>query len=1104
MAGKTFHIGKLMLRFDDRGVNFRLGDGKDRRIGLSRSAQPDAAQPYADNCGTASGSRFDGDYSDANGYDGGYDDRDPGYDGDYDDHDPGYDGDYNDRGDGYDDGRDPGYDGDYDDRGDGYGYDNDGDYDNRGDGYGYDNDGDYGDRDPGYDDGYGDYDGGEHGYDGGYADDGHDYDGNYGDYEDDDRMPIDGAPAEGFGAVLQYVDENDWVTYLLLFLLPPLGIYLLWRRQRFEKTIRYFVSAASAVWFIILIVLLATVIFGGRQDEQAQAGLTLGTASPTPSISASARPETTPAPNASASTSPNASAGTGATPNPGASVQPGASPSATPITGTGTGGTNARDTVWITNGGEYYHSRQDCSNIGDATASQITLALAQSRGLYACPLCYDETTYYATETGRWYHTDQHCSGMSGAIVYSLERAQQEGKEACPVCVLRTQTSLYPGATNLVFASSDTTDRSNMTVYWNTDGRYYHMRDCSSVSGASPGRLLDALLQGKTACPDCCPIGDTLVWCTEGGEDCHLVQNCRGMSGARQLTLAEAMVLGKGMCSTCMSQYLPEATLEPQEESELYVYAVRGDRYYHIDSDCSNMGEGTPTRGTLRAAVEMGMTACPVCSSAGNQLVYYARGGTYYHSYATCSGMENAQAGTLGDALAYGYQMCPNCWGSGTTAAPTTAPGATPAPNVTATPSTSLGGDGIADETLVYATPTGRWYHLNSTCGGMTNAYHISLRLAIEAGKTACPTCCTVASTRVYSAQSDTRFHRSADCSNAVSGATARSLADAMMLDQSPCSVCWSSQSSPTTPPSVNLPEQVYSFEVGTSGIQVYSLLTDAYYHTNSTCSGRTGLVQVALETALNYGKTACPVCASGASTTVYSSRNNSYYHLSRSCAGDGAIAGTYAYALALGMEGCPYCVTGSAEGGGEVPVYPEPGNLVPGTSGIYVYASADGDHYHLSADDAGSGAIRVALETALNYGKSACPDCCPIGDATVYATPGGRYFHANQSHADDDSVGLTCALALSLGLEPCPTCFSSGSGETGGGTIPVIPTAGPEYAAPESTVVYVDLYSSNYLYHSASSCSGSGMSGGTAETLEFALDLGYGRCPYCNPPSSIG
>ena len=98
MAGKTFHIGKLMLRFDDRGVNFRLGDGKDHRIGLSRSAQPDAAQPYADNRVAASGSRFDGDYSDSNGYDGDYDDRDPGYDGDYDDRDPGYDGDYDDRG----------------------------------------------------------------------------------------------------------------------------------------------------------------------------------------------------------------------------------------------------------------------------------------------------------------------------------------------------------------------------------------------------------------------------------------------------------------------------------------------------------------------------------------------------------------------------------------------------------------------------------------------------------------------------------------------------------------------------------------------------------------------------------------------------------------------------------------------------------------------------------------------------------------------------------------------------------------------------------------------------------------------------------------------
>ena len=230
-----------------------------------------------------------------------------------------------------------------------------------------------------------------------------------------------------------------------------------------------------------------------------------------------------------------------------------------------------------------------------------------------------------------------------------------------------------------------------------------MRDCSSVSGASPGRLLDALLQGKTACPDCCPIGDTLVWCTEGGEDCHLVQNCRGMSGARQLTLAEAMVLGKGMCSTCMSQYLPEATPEPQEESELYVYAVRGDRYYHIDSDCSNMGEGTPTRGTLRAAVEMGMTALSGLQLGGQPagLLRARRHVLPLLRHLQRHGETRRQERWETPSPTV-TRCAPTAGAAARPRRPRLRPGATPAPNVTATPSTSLGGDGIADETLVYA------------------------------------------------------------------------------------------------------------------------------------------------------------------------------------------------------------------------------------------------------------------------------------------------------------------------------------------------------------------------------------------------------------------
>ena len=51
--------------------------------------------------------------------------------------------------------------------------------------------------------------------------------------------------------------------------------------------------------------------------------------------------------------------------------------------------------------------------------------------------------------------------------------------------------------------------------------------------------------------------------------------------------------------------------------------------------------------------------------------------------------------------------------------------------------------------------------------------------------------------------------------------------------------------------------------------------------------------------------------------------------------------------------------SGSATGEGEPAAYPEPGNLVPGTSGVYVYATPDGDYYHLTESDAGSGARGV-------------------------------------------------------------------------------------------------------------------------------------------------
>ncbi len=272
-----------------------------------------------------------------------------------------------------------------------------------------------------------------------------------------------------------------------------------------------------------------------------------------------------------------------------------------------------------------------------------------------------------------------------------------------------------------------------------------------------------------------------------------------------------------------------------------------------------------------------------------------------------------------------------------------------------------------------------------------------------------------------------------------------------------------------------------------------------HYHLKSNCTS--GLTQVALETALNYGKTACPTCAKVADQEVYATPNGKYYHVSQSCAGSGAVSGSLAKAVALGFKPCPYCVAttdngangSTAEISQEVQKYGKgSGTYTAGKSGVKVYSKASDRYYHSSKKCAGSGAVHVTLETALNYGKKACPECCSVAEKTVYAAKGSGTFHARKSHAGDKAVAGTLAKALAYGLKPCSTCFTT---TENAGTV----TPGKDYSAPADSSVYVDLYSDDYYYHKDSKCSQTGMSGGTKVTLEFAKDLGYADAPTATP-----
>ncbi len=1116
----THAIGKFKFNLSDKGLAWRMGDGSVHRLfGRKTPADDEYDDEYTENVSP------DGE----EGYQDDYDAQDEGYADDYDYDDRSDDGDYDDGGyddgDGYDDG---GYDdGGYDDDG----YDDDG-YDDGG--YG---DGGYGDDRGGYDDRYQDVDADD--YDGGY-------DGGY-----------DDEP----GSLMRYVDENDWVTYLLLFLFPPLGIYLLWRRNRFEKPLRWGLTAASAIWFVVALILLLRGLFGGAGDQQVQPNITI----PPAQVTATEAPDTGDIPSIDLG-------GGDATPDEGTGDETGdtgdvtgdtgdVEPTATPLASSANGANaNNATYVWSPASGLYYHSTNTCPSIEDGVQVwQVTKEIAEnSRHQSPCPDCIGGgtvTTYYARADGKYYHVNATCSNMKNAKVYTKEAAEGEGKSPCPVCILKTKSSLdeeEPTAGKPVFISSDTTDKSGIQVYATKGGTHFHVKsNCSGMQGASKGSLRDALLAGKTACPVCCPTAGNLVYCRADSKSYHSDKNCQGMKNAKQVTLAEAMVMGKQRCEVCMKNGASASSSITQNTSgkdsgksvsltsatgdKVKVYATQNGKYYHTNSTCSGMKDAKLF--TLKAMLQAGKKACPVCAKMAETTVYASKGGKYYHSYATCSDMKNASSGTLAEALAAGLKRCPKCWDksgkalkqsgtqsasskTGTDNSKSDTKTDTKAQNAKTQTVQTVSSDkksaapskATASNTYVYATRKGAYYHTNSSCGGMTGASRVSLKTAIKAGKKACPNCASAANRTVYSTSTGSHYHAASICvKSGLKNGTKRKLSEALMMGQTACPYCLSSkqaaQNAQSTASAVKKAVSTAAnsnntYKSGKSGVRVYASLTGKYYHTRSNCPNLSGSAsRVTLETALNYGKKACPECAAAAKRTVYATRGGKYYHYSKACAGSSAKKGSLSAALAYGLDACPNCVTHRAS-------VPEPASATykSGTSGIKVYATAGSKYYHANSTCSGmTGATRVSLETALNYGKKACPVCLAAANFKVYAVPGESHYHYSKTHAGSGAIGGTLATARAMGLKACSVCTKlvAGADSYDNGGAQGSPVSTQDYPGLPDSGVYIDLGSANNYYHLGPKCTKAHFSGGTKVTLQYAVDWDYKACPFCNPPTSI-
>ena len=448
---------------------------------------------------------------------------------------------------------------------------------------GYD-DGDYDDDGGNYEAPYDDEYYGDEDYDGSRYDDDYGYDEAYG-YDEDGYGPssyydapeyVPDYPDNGVGDLLYYVDEHEWINWVLLFLVPPLGIWLLWRRNRYSQNANILLTLLSLLWLLAVIVVLFVRPFRPRTET---------TITPQP-IGAAALPTQVPSDEEEA----------------------------TPVEAVVIPVEEVDDAnvVFTVEGTPYYHQSEGCSAIpGGVETGRIARNTAIERSLLACPYClasqYSDGLWdlvfvnaemedrsnmkvYCSAYNAFFHTDPSCSdlGTDGHEV-GLKEALLMGKTACDTCC--------PDAGREVFCT--------------LDGTYYHVEEnCSGMRGASKVTYAEARVTGKKRCPTCIGGVDETeqaaefsqsgyyVYATPNGTYYHVNSTCSGMKDAKQVLLSDMLSQKRPACPVCC----PDA--------EATVFAESGNPYYHSYATCSGMTKAT--QGILVNALAAGLTRCPVC------------------------------------------------------------------------------------------------------------------------------------------------------------------------------------------------------------------------------------------------------------------------------------------------------------------------------------------------------------------------------------------------------------------------------------------------------------------------------------------------------------
>ncbi len=818
----------------------------------------------------------------------------------------------------------------------------------------------------------------------------------------------------------EYDDQEEggllaapWLMWVALIVLPPLGIWLLWRYNRYEITPRSAISAASVIWFVVLLIWL----FSGlnRGNDETVPPINLPT--PSPTVEQSASPTPTVVPQATPIGNPDATG-----------TQTPSTTDGAPMGGGATEEPTSPVWVWSKEGGKWYHTDQTCQ--GMTGANRISLSAAQNRSQTACPVCMPTTTeggasatatpipsgsYYATPVGTWYHSDPNCQGMTGAQVVTLdtalsrnqkpcpkcigtvyitdkgswyhsnsscqgmknayltteENAASKGKTACPVCMGGSTTgggSTGGGSTGSGSNGGGSTGSGGSYYYYTEGGTYYHKTaNCSGMKGAIQGTAAAAEANGKSPCPTCLggSSANANFWATTNGTYYHSKSDCSGMRNAARISEATAISRGKKPCPTCVGTGSGGETVPvvpgngdsngTVSNTDTTYYSTVDGTYFHKKQDCQGMKGATVV--TVKEIEERHQVACPKC--IGTSGTYYSTPtGSYYHSKSNCSGMKNATIVTLAMINSRGQSACPVCIGGGT--------------------------DGESTGSVYYwATRNGAYYHSKSSCSGMSGASRVTAKEAEARGQEACPTC--VGS--VFATETGDYYHKNSSCQG-MKDASRITIQAAERRGQTACPVCiGGGTASPTPTPKPGEDDD-------DSSLYYYSTSGGTYFHRTSTCSGMKGADRISEKTAISRGQSPCPKCIG----SVYATSNGDYYHSKANCSGmKGASLVSVDTAELRGQSPCPVCMGGGSSNPTptvrptETPdVTARPtdrptanptdntGNDNPGVDpdNTTVYCTLEGEKYHSEKHCSGMrNAASVTLSWALDHNYSRCTKC---------------------------------------------------------------------------------------------------------------------------------